>query len=338
MAMRRAGRPEEALAFYESALKLRERLAREQPTDPWIRFNLAVLHYNIGNLRRETGPGGVTEAYERANKILEPLVREYRSIAEFRMQYARSLGNLVLVTGAAKSTILALPAYTQVAELQREEVELHPGVVTFQLDLARTLVHLARSHLLVNQPQDALRHTQEGTERLEAILAADKDPQGQARSVLGMIWEQRAAALVALGRENEAVGALRTAIDHQCKALKKYPRSREYTEELFKHRYHLVALHCLMGQTAEVAASLEAMVPSWPADGEFIFSEANELAHGWPKATNAEGERTALTGTATQRYGALVVTMLERSVNAGFRNFAGWVGATRLSGPFPGAR
>ncbi len=320
MALRRAGRPEQALALYQSALKVRERLAREQPTDPWIRFNLAVLHYNIGNLRRETGRSGVTEAYERANKILEPLVREYRSIAEFRMQYARCLGNLALVTGTAKSTSLALPAYTRVAELQREGVELHPGVVTFQLDLAMTLVHLARSHLLVDQPKDSLRHAQEGMERLEALLATDKDPLGKARSVLGMIWERQAGALVALGRENEAVDALRTAINHQRKALKQDPRSRECSEELFKHHYHLVALRCIMDQSNEVAASLEAMEPFWPADPEFLFSEAGELAHGWSKSTSAEGGRTKRPGAATQLYGSLVVTMLERSVKAGFRD------------------
>src|SRR5208337_4736585 len=73
MAQHRAGRPDKALAFYESALELQERLAREQPTDPWIRFNLAGLHYNLGNLRRETGRSGVIESYERANEIYEPL-------------------------------------------------------------------------------------------------------------------------------------------------------------------------------------------------------------------------------------------------------------------------
>jgi len=318
MAQRRAGRPDKALVFYESALKLHERLAREQPTDPWMRFNLAGLHYNIGNLRRETGRSGVIESYERANEILEPLVREYRSIAEFRMQYARSLGNLATVTHSTRS----ISAYTRVADLQREEVELHPGVVSFRFDLAMTLFHLAQDHLDVDQPKESLRYAQEGTERLEALLFTDKDPLGQARSLLGMIWEKRAEALVALGREHEAVEALEAAIRPQGKALEQDPRSDDYKEQLFNHYYHLVALRCIMGQTNEAASSLEAMEPLWPAKPGKLFSDAQELARGWSKATGAERGRTKRPGTATQFYGALVVTMLERSVKAGFRDFS----------------
>jgi len=317
MAQRRAGRPEQAMTFYESALKLQERLAREQPTDPWIRSNLAALHYNIGNLRRETGQSGVIESYERANEIFEPLVREYRSIAEFRMQYAQCLGNLATVTHSTRS----ISAYARVADLQREGVELHPSVVSFRFDLAMALFHLARDYLFVDQPQEALRHAQEGTERLEALLVNDKDPLGQARSLLGMLWEERAEALVALGCEPEAVEALQVAIRHQGKALEQDPRSDDYKEELLNHAYHLTALRCIMGQTQEAVSSLEAMEPLLPAKPGKLFVDARNLALGWSKATSAAGGRTKRTRTATQLYGALVVKMLERSVQAGFRDF-----------------
>jgi len=253
-----------------------------------MRFNLAGLRYNIGNLRRETGRSGVIESYERANEILEPLVREYRSIAEFRMQYARSLGNLPTVTHSTRS----ISAYTRVVDLQREEVELHPGVVSFRFDLAMTLFHLAVDNLDVHQPKEALRYAQEGTERLEALLVTDRDPLGQARSWLGMIWERRAEALVALGREHEAVEALEAAIRHQGKALEQDPRSVDYKEQLFNHYYHLVALRFIVGQTNEAASSLEAIEPLWPAKPGKLFSDAQELARGWSKATGAAGRRT----------------------------------------------
>ena len=126
-----------------------------------------------------------------------------------------------LDTGRSRPT----PAWRN---LQREGVDLHPGVVSFRFDLAMTLFHLARTHLLVDQPIEALRHAQEANERLEALLVTDRDPQGQARSLLGMIWEKRAEALVALGREDEAVEAIRAAICHQRKALEQDPRSDEY--------------------------------------------------------------------------------------------------------------
>jgi hypothetical protein len=76
-----------------------------------------------------------------------------------------------------------------------------------------------------------------------------------------MIWERRAKALFAMGREKEAVEAFRTAIGHQRKALEQDPRSAEYSDHLFNHHYHLVALRCFLGQTHEATASLEAMEP-----------------------------------------------------------------------------
>ena len=137
-----------------------------------------------------------------------------------------------------------------------------------------------------------------------------------------MIWERRAEALVALGRENEAVEALETAIRHQRQALDADPRSVDYHEQLFRHHYYLVAVRCVLGQTNEAASSLEAVDPLWPASPGALFTYARDLARDWPKAPVAKGGGTKRPGTAARLYGALVVTTLERSVNAGFRDFS----------------
>ncbi len=215
----------------------------------------------------------------------------------------------------------SIAAYARAADLQREEVELHPGVVSFRFDLAMTLYHLAQDHLFVDQPKEALRDAQEGTERLEALLVNDKDPLGQAKSLLGMLWEKRAEALVALGRENEALDAIGVAIRHQVKALEQNPRSDDYKEELFNHSYQLAAIHCIMGQTQEAASSIDALEPLWTVKPWNLFADAQDLARGWSRHIVAAGGRTRRTGTATQLYGALVVTMLERAVQAGSRDF-----------------
>ena len=147
----------------------------------------------------------------------------------------------------------AIPVYSRMAELQREEVDLHPGVVPYRFDLAMTMFHLTQpDHLVLGQPQDALRHAQEGIERLDAGLAADKDPQGESKSLLGMLWERRAEALVAvLGRPTEAIAALESACGHRREAVERDPRSIDYKAQLFRHHYYLVALHCVLGRTGE---------------------------------------------------------------------------------------
>jgi tetratricopeptide (TPR) repeat protein/tRNA A-37 threonylcarbamoyl transferase component Bud32 len=322
IAHRNSGRLDQALALYERALVIQAQLARERPADPWIRSNLAAFHYNIGNLRRDAGTSGAIECYERANEILEPLVRDYRSMVDFRMMYARSLGNLAMLTSSWQTEVRAIPAYTRVADLQREGVELHPGVVRFRLDLATTLFHLARAHIEVDQPRDALRHAREGTETLESVLSTDTDTTGQVRSLLGRTWQKRAEALVALGDEKEAVEALRAAIREQGKAFEPGHRSDDFAALLFEHHYHLVAVHCLRGQAQDAAASLEAMEPLWSDDPAILFSQVRETARGWYDASGREAGRTRRTGTATQLYGALLVTMLERSREAGFRDFS----------------
>jgi tetratricopeptide (TPR) repeat protein len=286
-----------------------------------------VLHNNIGNLRSEILGGGGFESYERANEISESLVREYPSMVDFRMQYARSLGNFALGNWGPQTKTRAIPAYIRVAELQREGLELHPNSVKFRFDLGLTLYHLARAHLMVDEPQVALRHTQEAIERLEAGLASDKDPSGQSRSLLGMICQKRAEALVVLGREDEAVEVLRAAIDHQREALERDPRSDDYREQLLDHHYQLASVLSILGRTHEVAANLEAMQSLWPSDPRKLFSNAGKLARGWSKAMGANGGRAERTGKATQLYGGLVMTLLEHSVNAGFRDFSRLISA-----------
>jgi eukaryotic-like serine/threonine-protein kinase len=320
MVRRKTGSLDQALAFYEHALKLQERLARERPNDPWTRAALAVLHFNIGNLRRQTSGGGVVASYERANEIFEGLVQEYRSISEFRMNYARCLGNLAMLTTGTETRLRAIPAFIRVAELQREEVELHPGVVSFRLDLALTLFHLARSYIIIDQPQDALRYSEEGTERLDALLASDKDPPSQARSLLGLILEKRAEALAAMGRVDEAVEALRAAVRHQGRALEQDPASGDYRQQLFDHHCRLAALRLILGQVDEAVASLGAMQPLWAANPGDLFENAQDLARSWSRASDARVSRTERTGKAAELYGGLVVTILERSVDAGFRD------------------
>ncbi|MGP0063686.1 MAG: protein kinase domain-containing protein [Isosphaeraceae bacterium] len=320
MVRRKTGSLDEALALYEHALKLQDRLAIEQPTDPWTRAALAALYFNIGNLRRQTSRGGVVASFERANEIFEVLVRDYRSISEFRMNYARCLGNLAMLTTGTETRLRAIPAFIRVAELQREEVDLHPGVVSFRIDLALTLFHLTRTHLIIDQPRDALRYSKEGTERLEALLATEKDPTGQARSLLGMIWGKRAEALAALGREGEAVEALGVAIRHQGRAFEQDPASGDYRQQLFDHHCRLAALRLILGQVDEAVASLEAMQALWAANPGDLFEIAQDLARGWSRAIDARVSRTERTGKAAELYGALVVTILERSVDAGFRD------------------
>ena len=64
------------------------------------------------------------------------------------------------------------------------------------------------------------------------------------------------------------------------------------------------------------------MIHKWHPKYVNIIRRSHPLAHSWSKAASAEGERSKRPATATQLFGSLVVTMLERSVKAGFRDFS----------------
>ena len=137
-----------------------------------------------------------------------------------------------------------------------------------------------------------------------------------------MLWERRAEALVALGRPTEAIAALESACGHQREAVERDPRSIDYKAQLFRHHYYLVALHCVLGRTGEAQKSLEAAEPLWPTNPGSLFTYVRDLVHGWPKATLADGETTEAASAATELYATLVLTTLERSLTAGFRDFS----------------
>ena len=98
------GRPAEALASYEQARAIRERLARENPSVTEFQSDLAGSHNNIGVLQDETGrPAEALASYEQARAIRERLVRENPSVTEFQSDLATSHNNIGILQGATGS-------------------------------------------------------------------------------------------------------------------------------------------------------------------------------------------------------------------------------------------
>jgi tetratricopeptide (TPR) repeat protein len=321
MLFRATQRPDQALDIYERGLALQQGLALAEPDDPWARNNLGALYHNIGNLRRESGRGGSTASYQQAVAVLEPLVRDYHSIPEFRMSLARSLGNLAVQDFKAGPGSSRISTFTRVAELERSVVIDHPGVVAFVLDLVKTLFNLADEKLGRGQVPDALKDLQEATERLKNLLARSPDLTGRVWSLLGVTWEKRAEVLIALKREDEAVGAYQAAIPHQRTALDHSPQSAEYRDRLFAHYYDLAALQLSLDRAGEAEKTLRALEPFWGNDPGDLLEHALRLARAWPKSALSQGQAAGSSATAAEKYGELVVMTIERSLRAGLRDF-----------------
>ena len=87
--LRETGKPAEALAAYEQARAILERLARENPTVTEFQADLAESHNNIGLCSRDTGkPAEALAAYEQARAILRAAGAEHPESPD----YASDLG------------------------------------------------------------------------------------------------------------------------------------------------------------------------------------------------------------------------------------------------------
>ena len=100
------GHPE-AMASYEKALAIWERLARDFPTVTEYRENLSHCHHVVAILLQNTGRlAEALESYRRDLVLVEQLVRDHPTVPEYHSMLAQSR----LDTGATLWTLGGRPA------------------------------------------------------------------------------------------------------------------------------------------------------------------------------------------------------------------------------------
>ena len=131
------GDKQDALQAFAEAVAIRERLAKEDPSDTRLQVRLAESHNSKGHLERETG--GFPEAlasYERARVIRERLAQQDPRSTEFRRSLAASYNNIAILqngyapTGRGDGLARAGPRDPGAAgarESVRDRVPVRPG-------------------------------------------------------------------------------------------------------------------------------------------------------------------------------------------------------------------
>ena len=157
MLLSETGKPAEALAAYEQARAIRERLARENPTVTQFQSDLATSHDNIGMLLRETGkPAEALAAYEQARAIQERLARENPTVTQFQSDLAVSHNNIGMLLSDTGKPAEALAAYEQARAIQERLARENPTVTQFQSDLAASPQQ--HRHVLRRKPASRPKH------------------------------------------------------------------------------------------------------------------------------------------------------------------------------------
>jgi tetratricopeptide (TPR) repeat protein len=166
-----AGRPAEALASYEQARPILERLARENPSVTDFQRDLAMSLINIGNLQSEAGrPAEALASYEQARPILERLAREHPESPEFASDLGGTLHNLARIDLDQRRFDEARDKLRRAIESQRKALAAYPDHPNYRRFLANHLINLIRA-------AEGLGHAAEAAEaRRELDELRNSDP------------------------------------------------------------------------------------------------------------------------------------------------------------------
>ena len=97
------GKPAEALASYEAALAIRQKLADANPAVTEFQAHLAMSHTNIGILLKETGkPAEALASFKAALAIQQRLADANPTVTEFQIDLANThleTGDVLRLTG-----------------------------------------------------------------------------------------------------------------------------------------------------------------------------------------------------------------------------------------------
>jgi tetratricopeptide (TPR) repeat protein len=204
-------RDAEAVAGYDRAIRLFERLAADFPEVPDYLKLLARSHSNLGVLfKRMTRLADAEAELRRAVELHELLIAGHPTDPRHRSDLAIALNNLGVVLRERHQA--AAPAvYQRAIALGKQLVAESPDRPLYQTDLAAACGNLGNIVRDQGQAEAALNWYDEAIARLAPVV--DKGRVASARFFLRNIHWDRAHALGLLGRHAEAIADWQRAFD-----------------------------------------------------------------------------------------------------------------------------
>ena len=126
-----------ALASYQEAATLFDRLARTHPTVPQYRHELARACTLLGSVYRVTGRTPAAQgAYDQACTLLEQLTRDYPGVPAYQQDLARCQNLLGVLYCTLRQPQESEAAYDQARTLLERLIDDHPTVPEYRFRLA----------------------------------------------------------------------------------------------------------------------------------------------------------------------------------------------------------
>jgi tetratricopeptide (TPR) repeat protein/ribosomal protein S27E len=236
------GSQEQALAAFQKAMKISERLARENPTVIEYQHYLAVSHGNIAYLHTQTGkPEKALAAYQKALEILERLVRENPSVIAYQDNLANIYSNLGNTRTDIGKPEEALAAHQKGIDIRERLVRENPTAIEYQDGFAASYINLGNTLTDIGKPQEALAAHQKAIDILERLVRENPTVVAY-QNLLAKAYANTGGLHRHTGKPEEALAAYQKALLIFEQLARENPTVIEYQSDLAKS-YVDIGLH-----------------------------------------------------------------------------------------------
>jgi serine/threonine protein kinase/tetratricopeptide (TPR) repeat protein len=243
--------PQDAVQFYQQALEIFARLAREHPSIPAYRQGLGTSYSGRGMLYLLTGrPAQAEEDLTKALSVRQELVQAYPADASYQADLAHSHDSRGHWYKHNNQLEQARAELGKSLDLRKELVQKYPTVSDYQSGLAD--VHLNLGVWLFESQRR--KESEEELRRSLALwdeLARSNPSTPQYASKQAYVYNNLALLYTAMKRPKEAEAFYKQALEMREKLVQTHPTVNDYKSKL-AHSYHnLGALYHQTNRPAE---------------------------------------------------------------------------------------
>jgi serine/threonine protein kinase/tetratricopeptide (TPR) repeat protein len=239
---------QDAQGFYE-------RFIREQFDTPGVRYDLALAHHRLGEIRRELGDFAAAEdAAANAVALLGQLVQAQPSAADYRRDLANAYFSLGLVHFESARWEKAESTFQQALAIQEHQAAAYPKTAEYRYALAKTYRASGFMHHRISHPKIAAQRYKQALDILNKLV--QDDPVSEHQSLLATTQVNLATVYNTKGRFDTAVPVLKEAQRTYRQLMKDQPDDLpEHWQALGRSYAILGVAYRGQGQTEKAEAS-----------------------------------------------------------------------------------
>lgn len=250
----RIGSKTEALAAYEQACTLFEKLASSEPTNPKLRMELAQCYQCLGDLHRLMGRSDQAEGeLLKALTVREELARSHPTESDYQDDLAgthQALGTLYRTTGRpaqAEDSIL------QAQKVREKIVRDFPARGDYRHALARDLSELSRLYAASSRPGEAEAALRKALDTLEELTRNHPGVSEYQDSLATSFNALGSFLLNSGGGFTKVEAAYRKGLTIREQLVRDHPKVQEYQSELARLHNNLALYHYIRQRDDQAA-------------------------------------------------------------------------------------